>query len=236
LISNCTHCGAQYKLPDKMLGKQARCKACKRLFVIVPGEDEIELPQPTGSTTQMRPVEDEEDGLDALASAASGGDFAPASRSTSRSRYAEEEDDEPRRRRMAKGAQASMNLGIMACVLTAAGVVLMIIAMVNGKDQDLLITLGIIALGLFGFGAICSMIAVVNGTSAKSKIRRARHPLDGRSQASTGTITGGIALGVVFVCAIIMGVFLAKRGGIKFENEVIKPAHAPTQIDRAYVG
>ena len=113
MISSCTHCGAQYQLPDKMLGKQARCKACKRLFVIVPGEDEVDLPEPTGSTAQMNPVE-EEDGLDALASAASGADFAPTGGSSSRSRHRDDfDDDEPRgRHRFAKGAKAAMAMGI----------------------------------------------------------------------------------------------------------------------------
>lgn len=223
MISNCTHCGAQYQLPDKMLGKQARCKACKRLFVIVPNETEVELPQPTGSTTQMNPVDQEEDGLDALASAASGSDFAPSPRA-SRQRY-EEEDDRRAPRRMAKGAQTAMGMGITSCVLVAAGTVLMIIAMVNGKNQSLLITLGIITIGLLAIGAMCSMIAVFNGTSATSKIRKARHPLSGRSQASTGSLTGVIALGIVFICAIAIGIFLARNpDATTFKKEVIEPA------------
>lgn len=212
-----------------MLGKQARCKSCKRLFVIVPTETEVELPEPTGSTTQMNPVAQEEDGLDALASAASGADFAPTPHTSSRHRH-DADDDERRPRKMAKGARASMALGIASCVIVAAGLILMIIAMVNGKNQDLMITLGIITIGLLAIGAACSMIAVVNGTSAKSKIRRARHPLSGKSEATAGSLTGTIALGVVFACAITMGIFLAKRGGIKFEKEIIQPAsiHQPT--------
>ena len=225
LISICTHCGAQYQLPDKMLGKQARCKTCKRIFVIVPAEAEVELPEPTGSTAQMNPINEEEDHLDALASAASGTDFAPAPRSRSRQHYDEYDDDDRRApRKMAKGAQASMAMGITSCVFAAAGLVLMIIGMANTKNQSLMITLGIISLGLLAMGAVFSMIAIVNGTSAKSKIRRARHPLGGRSEASTGAITGTIALGLVFACAITIGIFLAKRGGIKFEKEVIQPA------------
>ncbi|MFK7788335.1 MAG: hypothetical protein AB8C95_02435 [Phycisphaeraceae bacterium] len=232
MISSCTHCGAQYQLPDKMLGKQARCKSCKRLFVIVPGEDEIELPQPTGSTTTMSPIADEADDLDALASAASGGDFAPTPRSSSRSQPRDDYEDEPRGpRRMAKGAQASMAMGITACVFTAAGLVLMIIAMANGKDQSLLVTLGIITIGLLCIGAVLSMIAVVNGTAARGKIRRARHPLAGRSEASTGSLTGTIALGVVFACAIAMGIFLAKRGGITFQETVIQEARITQPVD-----
>ena len=216
-----------------MLGKQARCKACKRLFVIVPGQTEVNLPEPTGSTTIMAPVTEEEDGLDALASAASGADFAPASRTSARSHQHEVyEDDEPHsRRRMAKGAQAAMGMGITACVFIATGVVLMIVAMVNGKDQDLLITLGLIAIGVLSIGAILAMIAVANGTSAMSKIRRARHPLAGRTQASTGSLTGAIALAIVFICAITIGIYLAKRGGIKFENEIIQPASLIRPID-----
>ncbi len=231
MISSCTHCGAQYQLPDKMLGKQARCKACKRLFVIVPGEHEVDLPEPTGSTAQMNPVGGDEDGLDALASAASGADFAPTPRASSRSRQ-HDEDDEPRgRHRMAKGAQAAMAMGITACVFTAAGVVLMIIAMVNGEDQSLMVTLGIITIGLLAIGAVFSMIAIVNGTSAMSKIRKARHPLNGRSQASTGSLTGTIALSLVFICAITIGIFLAKRGGIKFQKEIIEPASVIQPFD-----
>ena len=75
---------------------------------------------------------------------------------------------------MAKGAQASMAMGIPSCVFVAAGLVLMIIAMVNGKNEpdD---HPRILSLGLLSIAAVFSMIAIVNGTSAKSKIRRARH-------------------------------------------------------------
>lgn len=225
MISSCTHCGAQYQLPDKMLGKQARCKSCKRLFVIVPSDDEVDLPEPTGSTTQIDAV-DEQDGLDALASAASGADFAPTPRTSSRSRQRDDGDDEPRgRHRMAKGAKAAMAMGITACVITAAGLVLMIIAMVNGKNQSLLVTLGIISIGLLAIGAVCAMIAIANGTSATSKIRKARHPLGGRSEASTGSLTGAIALGVVFICVITIGIYLARNpDATTFKKEVIQPA------------
>lgn len=224
MISSCTHCGAQYQLPDKMLGKQARCKACKRLFVIVPSEDEVDLPEPTGSTTQMDPV-DEQDGLDALASAASGSDFAPSSASSSRSRHRDDyEDDEPRgRHRYAKGAKASMAMGITSCAITAAGLILMIIAMTR-TDVKLEITLGIITLGLLAIGAVTAMIAITNGTSAAKTIRKARHPLSGRSEASTGSITGMIALGVVFGCAITIGIYLVKIGGYVFTEVTSDPA------------
>ncbi len=232
MISICNHCGAKYQLPDKMLGKQARCKTCKRLFVIVPAETEVELPEPTGSTVQMAPVQEEENELDALASAASGSDFAPAPRSRP---HHEEAYEDGRRapRKMAKGAQVSMAMGITACAFAAAGLVLMIIGMVNGNNQALLVTLGVITLGLLAIGAVLSMLAIVNGTSAKSKIRRARHPLAGRSEASAGSLTGTIALGVVFACTITIGIFLAKRGGIKFEKEVIQPASLSLPADPA---
>jgi len=245
LISSCTHCGAQYQLPDKMLGKQARCKSCKRLFVIVPTEDEVDLPEPTGSTaSSMAPVRDEEeDGLDALASAASGSDFDPAprssgssrSRSSSRSgshpRDEADDQDDRRPRKMAKGAKAAMGMGITSCAVTAIGLVLMIVAMVNGEDTNTLVTLGLISIGLLAIGAVFSMLAVVNGTSAKSKIRKARHPLGGKSEASTGSITGSIALAVVFICAITIGIYLARRGGIKFEKTVIEEARAAQPVE-----
>ena len=101
---------------------------------------------------------------------------------------------------------------------------LMIIAMVNTKNQSLMITLGIITIGLLAIGAVCGMIAVVNGTSAVSKIRKARHPLGGRSEANTGSLTGAIALGLIFACAITIGIFLAKRGGIQFQETIIEKA------------
>lgn len=232
MISICNHCGAQYQLPDKMLGKQARCKACKRLFVIVPAETEVELPEPTGSTAQMHPVNEEEDGLDALASAASGGDFAPAQRSRPRHRFEEEEDADYRvPRKMAKGAQASMAMGIASCVFVAAGLILMIIAMVNVESQGLFVTLGIITLGLLSIGAVLSMVAIANGTGAKSKIRRARHPLAGRSQATTGSLTGTIAIGLVFICVVTIIIFMARNpDATTFEKEVIEPASAAPAI------
>lgn len=225
MISCCTHCGAQYQLPDKMLGKQARCKACKKRFVIVPAENEVELPEPTGSTTQMNPVNEELDDLQALASAASGTDFAPAAGLQPRHRFKQEQETNSRvPRKMAKGALASMVMGIIACVLAVAGLILMLIAMANTKNQSLMTTLGVITLGLLSIGTLLSMIAIVNGTSAKSKIRRARYPLPGQAQATTGSLTGTIALGLVFACAITIGIFLAKRGGIQFENKIIQPA------------
>ncbi|MEO0477044.1 MAG: zinc-ribbon domain-containing protein [Planctomycetota bacterium] len=237
MITSCTHCGAQYQLPDKMLGKQARCKACKRLFVIVPTETEVELPEPTGSTVAMEAVQEEEDGLEALASAASGSDFEPTPRSTprssSRARYREDDyDDEPRgRHRMAKGAKASMGLGITSCVITAAGVILMIIAMVNSKNQDLKVMLGVICIGLLAIGAVLSMMAIANGTGATKQIRKARHPLGGRSEASTGSLMGTIALGLVFVSAITIGIYLARTGGIKFEETIVQPAGLSLPLD-----
>ena len=235
LISSCTHCGAQYQLPDKMLGKQARCKSCKRLFVIVPGEDEVDLPEPTGSTVAMEAVREEEDGLDALASAASGVDFEPTPRSSSRSRHRDDyDDDEPRgRHRMARGAKASMGMGITACVIAAAAVVLMIIAMASGSNQSLQVTLGIIAIGLLAIGAVCAMIAIANGTSATSKIRKARHPLGGRSEASTGSLTGAIALGVVFICAITIGIYLARNPDVTtFKKEIIESSSVMQPAER----
>ncbi|MGB0766144.1 MAG: MJ0042-type zinc finger domain-containing protein [Phycisphaeraceae bacterium] len=222
MITTCTHCGAQYKLPDKMLGKQARCKACNKLFVLVPTEDEVELPEPTGSTTRMNPVKSEQVFQDDPAEA-----IDPSSRSRSRR---EDDDDEPRgRRRMAKGAKTAMGLGITACVFAAAGLTLMIIGMANADSQSLIITLGIISLGSLAVAAVLGMIAVANGTSAKSKILRARHPLAGKSEACTGSLTGGIALAVVLICVVTIIVFLARRGGIKFEKEITVPANASLQ-------
>lgn len=234
MISSCTHCGVQYQLPAKMLGKQARCKACKRLFLIAPTEDEVDLPQPTGSTAQMSPVSSEQatgDGLDALASAAaeSSRGMAPV-RSAPARRNDDYNQEHQGRQRMAKGAQSAMVMGIIACVFTVAGIVLMTIAMVNGDDQSLLVTLGIITLGLLTISAVCAMVAVVNGTSAAKKIRRARHPLGGRSQASAGSLTGSIALGLVVIAFIIIGIWLARRGGITFEKEIVAPDNASVAI------
>ena len=239
MITNCTHCGAQYQLPDKMLGKQARCKACKRLFVIVPCEDEVELPEPTGSTAStMTPVHDEVDGLDALASAASGADFDMAPRSApSRSRPAprqhEEhyEEDDRRPRKYAKGARAALGMGITSCCVTLLGLIAMIIAMVTGKNTSLLVAFGLVSIGLLSIGAIFSMMAVVNGTSAMGKIKKARHPLGGRGEASTGSILGAIALCVVFICAITIGIYLARTGGIKFKKEIIEPASVNQPVE-----
>lgn len=241
MISSCPHCGAQYQLPDKMLGKQARCKTCKRLFVIVPSEEEVDLPEPTGSTAQMEAVQEEEDELEALASAASGMDFDPAPRASSRShtrepsrsRYRDDYDDEPRgRHRIARGAKAAMGMGITSCVITVAGVVLMIIAMVSGNNQSLLLTLGFISIGLLVIGAICSMIAIANGTAATKQIRKARHPLGGRSEASTGSLTGTIALGLVFVAVITIGIYLARNpDATTIKKEVIQPASLPLPVD-----
>ena len=114
-------------------------------------------------------------------------------------------------------------MGIASCVITAAGVILMIIAMTS-KEVKTEITLGIITLGLLGIGAVCAMIAVVNGTAASKAIRKARHPLGGRSEASTGSLTGVIALGLVFAAAITIGIYLAKTGGYIFETTITEPA------------
>lgn len=221
-----------------MLGRQARCKSCKRLFVIVPTEDEIELPQPTGSTTSLAPIEDEADDLEALASAASGTDLAPTHRRTERpaARFHNDDPDAPPRgpQRTAKGAKAAMGMGIAACVFATAGLVLSIIAMANGKNQSLLVVLGIIAVGTLAIACVLAMIAVVNGSSAQSKIKRARHPLGGKSQAATGTLTGAVALLIVVGCAITIAVYLARTGGIEFQEIQTEPkahrapSHEPT--------
>lgn len=232
--SSCTHCAAVYELPDKMLGKKARCKACQKLFVLMPIEEEIELGDPVppsrgGSTAQLSavhydPVSD--DPLGALADAAgtSGAHMKPTHRNaitSSPAPSAHEEQAEPRgRKRMAKGASAAMGMGITAISLTVAGGVCAIIAMVNGDSTDMVVLMGSIALGLLGIGAILAMVAVFNAASATKNIRKARHPLSGKSQASTGTITGGIALVLVLVTLVTGGIWLGKRGGITFEKEV----------------
>lgn len=233
MLTQCTHCGANYELPDKMLGKKARCKSCQKLFVLTPIEEEVELGDPVppsrgGSTAQLNPVSHDTisgDPLGALADAAgsSSAHLKPTHRNaiTSSASVSHSEDEELRgKKRMAKGASAAMGLGITAVCLAVGGGICAIIAMVNGKEDGLLITMGVIALGLLAISAIIGMIAVVNGTSAAGKIRKARHPLSGKSQASTGSITGAIALGLVLITFIAGGIWLGKRGGITFEKEV----------------
>lgn len=239
MLTSCNHCGTQYKLPDKMLGRQGRCKACGKLFVLAPVENEVELaevelPQPTGSTAQLRPISQQEeawddDPLGALAEASGSSPIdepirvtpSSASASGSRSpRYDDEEDDRRGPKRMAKGAALSMGTGIASAALAAIGGVFAILAMVNSDDQKFMITMGIVAIGLVAIAGIVAMIAVVNSTSAMRNIRRARHPLSGKSEASTGTITGCIALGLVLIIFVSCGIWLSRRGGIKFEKQV----------------
>jgi len=232
LLSSCTHCGAQYQLDDKMLGKKARCKACAKLFVLTPAEPEVSLqdvepPRRTGSTAQLRPVQQQEawsdDPLDALASAAieSGSDMAPT-RSSSyaapapspRSRPHDDDEDSDRRRpkRMAKGAVGSMITGIFSGVCALLGIILGVVAMVIAyENQDAFVVTGLIAIFLLGVAAILGMIAVANANSATRAIRRARHPLDGKSQASIATIVGGIALVATLIMFVSGGVWLGKN-------------------------
>lgn len=214
MISNCTHCGAQYQLPDKMLGKQARCKACKRLFVIVPKETEVDLPEPTGSTAQMSPVNEEEDGLDALASAASGSDMLRSPRESSRPT---ERDEPPRgRRRVAKGAGSAMGMGITAAVLAFLGVITGLIMMLSTGNTSIVVAFGSVTAFLLGLSAILGMVAVANANAASRAIRRSRYPMAGKSQATTGTILGLGSVAVVFIMVIVGGIWLAKTDGIQF--------------------
>ena len=235
MISSCTHCGATYQLPDKMLGKKARCKSCDKLFVLTPDEPEISLdemeevkpPQRGGSTTRMSPVSaDDGDPLDALAEASFDSDtgMAPARSRASmnpithpQGAYEEEERRGPKR--MAKGAKASMVMGITGAVFALAGNVCSFVAM-NTGDQDTLVMTGVIGMVLMGAGAVFGMIAVANANAAGSKIKRARHPLSGKDEALIGSLSGTFALVMVVIVVIVGGIWLSKRGGIVFEETV----------------
>lgn len=207
MITACNHCGAKYELPDKMLGKQGRCKACHKVFVIKlferDADDEmIELPDASGSTARMSAVYDDE----------------PVRRSMS-PRHSTDAKKGRVRTRKAKGAGAAMGLGITAAALTVGGGVCALIAMVS-DNQSLVLPLGGGGLGLTGLGLVLAMMAIVNASSAGKAIRRARHPLSGRGEVTTGTITGLASLILAVLTFAGAGIWLAQRGGITFQEEI----------------
>lgn len=233
MITACSHCGTRYKLPDKMLGRGAKCKACGKNFLIAPAAgdtsaDDVTPPERNGSTAQLNPVRNDEtfdDPLDALASAAN--DDLPPPRSTRQSSHASPYEDDERfvRRRKAKGASLAMGTGIASAVFTVAAIICGIITMTSGDNQDLLKVMGIVTILLLGIGTVLSMIAVVNGTSATRSIHRARHPISGSGHASTGTITGGIAMLLLLGLVIAGSIWLINRGGLQFQETVIEGAN-----------
>lgn len=226
--TSCTHCGKHFKVPDKTLGKQARCKACGEMFVIAPapGEELVELEEAVAPSRPQPEVSD--DPLDALADAAveSGSHMQPVhgrathGSSSSTTRHRDDDDDHGPRHRMARGAKAAMTLGIISTALAVGGGVCAVIAMVKGDDETLLITLGLIGVGLLVVGAVLAMMAVSSGTTAGRQIRHARHPLGGRSEASTGTLMGWVSLGLVLIAIVSGAIWMSQRGGIVFQNTV----------------
>lgn len=36
MLTSCTHCGTNFNVPDKALGKQAQCKSCGEMFMLTP--------------------------------------------------------------------------------------------------------------------------------------------------------------------------------------------------------
>lgn len=239
MITTCSNCHSKYEVPDKMLGRQARCKGCSKMFLIAPAEgtnkpkpekdnETFTPPKRTGSTAQLRPVHPQEtqtrdDPLDALANAASGDDprqrLAPRADAGYRDRY---EEDRPIRSRRAKGAGSAMGMGIASVIFAVLASVCGLITMLSGDNKNLITIIGPITILLVVITTALAMMAVFNGTSASRKIRRARHPLGGQSQASTGTITGSIALLLSFALLLACTIWLINRGGLNFEEVIIE--------------
>ncbi|MFN3167704.1 MAG: PLDc N-terminal domain-containing protein [Phycisphaeraceae bacterium] len=235
--TSCTHCGTHFKVPDKTLGKQAKCKACGKMFVITPageGQDvpmqEVEPKRPPASRPgkpprpAAPPPAAPADPLGALADAAveSGSHLRPVHGVPASSRHHHDTgyDEAPGSRvRKAKGAGLSMGLGIAAGVLGFIGLVLALLTMF-AVGEGLVAGLGVVALIILAVTALLAMMAVVNGATAKKHIRRARHPLAGRGNASTGVILGWLSLGLVLIAIVAGGIWLANRGGITFEKQV----------------
>lgn len=253
MITACSHCGSKYELPDKMLGRQARCKACSKMFLIsFLADDAMPVPEvePTHKTGQAPPTKrtsstgtrrpaapqqthaapeppEHDDPLNALASAATGDQPPPprpASRQPAGDPRAAYDQDRPVRSRKAKGAGAAMGTGIAALVLAVAAGVCGLITMLSGDNEALITALVSTTIILAIIATALAMIAVVNGTSATSRIRRARHPLSGRSQASTGSITGAIALLLVVALVLAGSIWLINRGGLNFQEVVTEGA------------
>lgn len=242
--TSCSHCGTHFKVPDKTLGKQARCKSCGKMFVITPAGEEVELPTqeevrpptrrssppPSRAVNKQQAHDDDDDPLGALADAAvesgshmhpvhghSHGPPPPPRHPNRDAGY--DDDDHGKPRRKAKGAGLAMGLGITAGVLGLTGMVLLIITMVIGST-NVIVSLGVASLLLMVITAMLGMLAVVNGSGASRAIRRARHPLAGKGNATTGTITGWLSLGLVVVALVIGGIWLSARGGIAFEKQL----------------
>lgn len=240
--TSCTHCGTHFNVPDKTLGKSAKCKSCGKMFVITPvgGESRVDMEEvpkmqrrasdrPKKLAAPPPPEPESDDPLDALADAAyeSSSHMRPTHPAghgpASSSRYADggyDEDGGYGRKRMAKGANLSMGMGIAGLLFALGGGLLSLLAMFLGAAQTVMIVLGSLGIALLAIAAVMGMMAVAHGTSAGRKIRRARHPLGGRGQASTGTGLGWVTLGLVLITAIGGGIWLINRGGIQFEQTV----------------
>lgn len=264
MITACSHCGKKYKVPDKMLGRHARCRACGESFLIASAEPLIEAPQEqvftppapepspnpepepeddvfvppkaSGSTAYSHePVNDEEAGWDgdeedddplarlADAAADSSAEMPPPHYNpiieSSSPQPADEDHRGHRPKRMAKGAGLAMGMGITSLALAFIGGLLALVAMLSA-NQDLTVALGLVGLIMVAMGALTSMLAVVNGSSASRAIRRARHPLSGKGQASTGSILGLISIGLVLITIVGGLIWLSTSGGLVFQNQV----------------
>lgn len=230
MITACTHCGSKYELPDKMLGREARCKACGEMFMITQLEgaepsaakDDADVFVPpkrellSSRRRAAQPTQTSDDPLDALASAGDDAGYAYTAQRSHAGNRDPYDGDRPARARKARGAAAAMSMGIASLVFVLAALVCGLITMLSGDHEGRIVIFGPIAIVLLVISIGLAMIAVMNGTSASSRIRKARHPIGGRSQASTGSITGGIALLLALGLVIAGSAWLINRGGIQF--------------------
>lgn len=129
------------------------------------------------------------------------------------------------RRRKARGAGLALGTGIAGLAVALAAGVCALIVMLSASNLALIKVLGPITILLVVIGIVLAMIAAVNGTSAKKAIRRSRHPLAGRNEASTGSILGAIAALLLFALILASSIWMINRGGITF-TEVVTESEA----------
>lgn len=233
----CTHCHKWFEVSDKALGKNARCRACGKVFVISPAAVEgndaalVDVHPPGGSTAQFAAVRRDEiarasdepiDPLDALADAAEQSGYERVAAVTE---HAREHGSSTSRR--ARGEVRGTASGAVASVVCSSigvflAVVLLVLAILAGV-KVLPLNAGLIA-GLFiGFlvSAVVCLVGVVQGGSARKRIRRAKGTLQGAGQATAGITLGWIGLAILLAAGITLVIIISKSGGIVLEQRVV---------------
>lgn len=230
----CSHCHKWFQVPDRALGKRAKCKACGEVFVVRPeGMDEVPMrevapPPRMGSTARMRAVTethvaeaDPDDPLSALADAA---DSTLHDITDEHQRQAREREsylshrEHGEKGKPAPGAVPSLILGIFAVVPAVGTAVALLILLILSVGSAVAIAL---ASTPGGVGGLLALFAIVQGNSARRRIRRSRGVLAGGKPAVIGMLLGWGALLVLGLVAAVALILLIRHGPIVSTTEKV---------------